>query len=65
MIELRGLSKRMVLGLDRPSAGQALVDRRPYQELPAARPGVAAPLLGAWAVVALAVGAMTLHRRDP
>jgi ABC-2 type transport system permease protein len=28
-------------------------------------PEVAAPLLGAWAVGALAVGVITLHRRDP
>ena len=28
-------------------------------------PEVAALLLGAWAVAALAVGAITLHRRDP
>ena len=28
-------------------------------------PGVAALLLGAWAVAALAAGATTLHRRDP
>jgi hypothetical protein len=28
-------------------------------------PEVAAPLLGAWAVGALAVGIIALHRRDP
>ena len=29
----KSTSMRMVLGLDRPTAGQALVDGRPYQEL--------------------------------
>ena len=45
----KSTSMRMVLGLDRPTAGQALVDGRPYQAL-RAPPRVVGALLDAGAV---------------